>query len=183
MVGHSLGADIAGRLAAAEPVRGVVLVDPALRNFAAAMPAQTDALPSWMQPIITTMQALRTQTHRERMVTGVRLLPPRTPMWHEADYVAFVDGHARFDVATYRSIANIGYLVEAPDVIGQIKCPVLLLTARPMLLGVTIDAGVQVFEQHWHDGQHIHFPNSGHFIPFDQFPRFMEVLTNFLQQY
>ncbi len=183
VVGHSLGADLVGRLAVSKPVRAVVLVDPALRNVAAALPAQTDALPSWMLPIIQTMQVLRTQTHAERMTTGLRLLPPGTPVWHEADYVAFVDGHAHFDVATYRSLASMGYLVEAPDLIAQIAAPVLLLTARPMLPGLTIDGGVAVFDQHWRTGQHIHFGNSGHFIPFDQFERFIDVLTGFLQKH
>lgn len=183
VVGHSLGADIAGRLAATEPVRAVVLVDPALRNFVAALPAQNGAPPSWMQPIIETMRALRTQTHVERMRTGLRLLPPGTPPWHEADYVAFVDGHARFDVATYRAVASMRYLVEAPDVIAQISSPVLLLTARPMLPGLNIDAGVAVFEQHWRDGQHVHFPDSGHFIPFDKFDQFIDVLTGFFEQH
>jgi pimeloyl-ACP methyl ester carboxylesterase len=46
VVGHSMGADIAGRLAAAHPVRAVVLVDPALRRFA-AMPAN-DGNPATM---------------------------------------------------------------------------------------------------------------------------------------
>ena len=44
LVGHSMGADIAGRLAAAYPLRGVVLVDPALQNFGAIT---SDA--PWMQ--------------------------------------------------------------------------------------------------------------------------------------
>ncbi|HYF61868.1 MAG TPA: alpha/beta hydrolase, partial [Herpetosiphonaceae bacterium] len=39
IVGHSMGADIAGRVAAAGRARSVALVDPALRNVAAAMPA------------------------------------------------------------------------------------------------------------------------------------------------
>ena len=45
VVGHSMGADIAGRLAAIHPTRAVVLVDPALRNFAAALSIDPDAPP------------------------------------------------------------------------------------------------------------------------------------------
>ena len=77
IVGHSMGADIAGRLAATYPARAVVLVDPALRNFAAALSINPDAPPPWMVPIIEAMRALRTQPHAERMLTGLRLLPPK----------------------------------------------------------------------------------------------------------
>jgi hypothetical protein len=52
-----------------------------------------------------------------------------------------------------------------------------------MMPGTGIEAGVAAFEQHWHDGQHIHFADSGHFIPFDQFDRFIEVLTRFLGEH
>jgi len=183
IVGHSMGADIAGRLAATSPTRAVVLVDPALRNFAAALSINPDAPPPWMVPIIETMQALRTQPHAERMLTGLRLLPPGAPVWGEADYVSFVDAQAQFDLATYRYAATMGYLFAAPDVIARITCPILLLTARPMMPGADIEAGVAALEQHWHDGRRVHFADSGHFIPFDQFDRFQEVLTRFLDEH
>jgi N-formylmaleamate deformylase len=183
VVGHSMGADIAGRLAATYPTRAVVLVDPALRNFAAAIAMDPDAPPPWMLSIIQTMQALRTQPHAERMLTGLRLLPPGAPVWAEADYVSFVDAQAQFDLALYRYAASMGYLFEAPEVIARIACPILLLTARPMMPGADIEASVAAFEQSWRDGQRIHFADSGHFIPFEQFDRFVEVLARFLGEH
>jgi N-formylmaleamate deformylase len=183
VVGHSMGADIAGRLAAAYPTRAVALVDPALRNFAAAMAMDPDAPLPWMLPIIEAMQALRTQPHAERMLTGLSLLPPGAPVWAEADYVSFVDAQAQFDLALYRYAASMGYLFEAPEVIARIACPILLLTARPMMPGAGIEAGVAAFEQSWQDGHHIHFADSGHFIPFDQFDQFVEVLSRFLGEH
>jgi N-formylmaleamate deformylase len=183
VVGHSMGADIAGRLAATYPARAVVLVDPALRNFAAGIAMNPDAPPPWMLPIIEAMQALRAQPHAERMVTGLRLLPPGAPIWDEADDVSFVDAQAQFDLAAYRYTATMGYLFEAPDVIAQIACPILLLTARPMMPGADIEAGVAAFEQNWRVGRRIHFADSGHFIPFEQFDRFVEVLTSFLDEH
>ena len=183
VVGHSMGAEIAGRLAAAHLARAVVLVDPALRNFAAATAMDPDAPPPWMLPIIETIKALRAQPHAERMVTGLRLLPPGAPVWAEADYVSFVDAQAQFDLAIYRYVVGMGYLFEAPKVIAQIACPILLLTARPMMPGADIEAGVAAFEQNWRDGRRIHFADSGHFIPFEQFDRFVEVLGGFLGEH
>jgi pimeloyl-ACP methyl ester carboxylesterase len=183
VAGHSMGADIAGRLAAAYPARAVALVDPALRNFAAAMALDPDAPPPWMLPIFETMRALAAQPHAERMVAGLRLLPPGAPAWAEADYVSFVEAHAQFDLAFYRYAAGMGYLFAAPEVIGQIACPILLLTARPMMPGADIEAGAAAFERHWRDGRRVHFADSGHFIPFDQLERFVEVLAGFLDEH
>jgi pimeloyl-ACP methyl ester carboxylesterase len=183
VLGHSMGADIAGRLAAAQPTRAVVLVDPALRNFAAAMAISSDEPPAWLQPILAAMQALRTQPHAERMATGLRMLPPGTPLFEEADYVSFVDAQAQFDPAFFGYATSMGYLFEAPDVIARIASPVLLLTARPMMPGASIEAGVAAFERSWRAGQHIHFADSGHFIMFEQFERFMELLARFLSEH
>jgi pimeloyl-ACP methyl ester carboxylesterase len=183
VVGHSMGADVVGRLAAAYPARAIVLVDPALQNFAAAMSMDPDAPSPWMLPIFEAMRALRAQPHAERMTTGLRLLPPGAPIWAEADYVSFVDAQAQFDLALYRYAANMGYLFEAPGIIGRIACPILLLTAHPMMPGANIEAGIAAFEHSWRDGRRVHFPDSGHFIPFDQLDRFVKVLTRFLDEH
>ena len=182
VAGHSMGADIAGRLAATYPTRAVVLVDPALRNFAASMAIDPDAPPPWLQSIIENIKALRPQPHAERMLAGLRLLPPGAPVWAEADYVSFVYAQAQFDLALYRYATSMGYLFEEPQVIARIASPILLLTARPMMPGVDIEAGVAAFERSWRDGRHVHFADSGHFIPFDQFERFVEVLACFLSE-
>jgi N-formylmaleamate deformylase len=179
VVGHSMGADVAGRLAAAYPLRGVVLVDPALRNFAAAMPA--GETPPWMQAIIETMQSLKTLPHAERMERGLRLLMPNSPAMHESDYVPFIEGQAQFDSAFFAQVAKLGYLFESPAVIAQIACPILLLTARPLMPGMDIKQGIAAFESHWRDGQHIHFADSGHAIMFEQLARFIAVLQDFFR--
>lgn len=183
VVGHSMGADIAGRLAAVHPLRAVVLVDPALRNFAGAIAMDSDTPPPWMQSLFDTLQALKTQSHAERMASGLRLLPPGTPLWDEADYVTFIEGQTKFDVRFFRDAMRMGYLFEMPDVIAQIACPMLLMTARPMMPGATLEPGLSALMSNWRNGQHVHFDDSGHAIHFDQFNRFVEVLTQFLQQH
>jgi pimeloyl-ACP methyl ester carboxylesterase len=188
VVGHSMGAESAGRLAAAYPVRAVVLVDPALLNFAAAMasvPKDADGMPPWMQSIIETMQALKTQDHRERMVTGLRMLMPGAPLMGEEDYVSFMDAQAEFDLATFRHTTNMSPLFESPDVIANIACPVLLLTARIMMPvpGASNEAGLAAFKSNWREGEHIHFDDSGHFIMGEQFERFIEVVSRFLDEH
>ena len=184
VVGHSMGADVAGHLAAGEYLRGLVLVDPALPETVPVSTLDLDAPPPWMQALFDTLRMLRTQPHAERMVTGLGLLPPGgQTVWDEADYVAYVEAQSRFDPALYRHLATDGRLLAAsPNVIAAIACPILLLTARPMMPGVDIDAGVAVFAAHWRDGRHVHFPDSGHAIATDRFDRFVEVVTRFVEE-
>jgi hypothetical protein len=49
--------------------------------------------------------------------------------------------------------------------------------------GMDNAAGVAVFENNWREGQHVHFADSGHFIQFEQFNHFMDVLTRFLNEH
>lgn len=76
VVGHSMGADVAGRLAAETDLRGVVLVDPVLTNIMAMLPPLGNELPPYMQPVLDAMAAIRSGSHAEKMRAGLNLLPP-----------------------------------------------------------------------------------------------------------
>lgn len=178
VVGHSMGADVAGRFAAAYPTRAVMLVDPALRSFG---PPPSDEIPAYMQPVIDAMNALKSQTHAERLITAQRLLPPGTPPLHEADYVSFVEGMAQFDMNTFRAFGAITPLFADSATIARITAPIILLTARPMR-SPSAEPDVTPFSEHWQNGRHVHFPDSGHFIPFEQFDHFIEVLRALLSE-
>ncbi len=117
------------------------------------------------------------------MVTGLGLLPPGAPAdWDEVDYVGYVDGQAQFDPAVYGSPAGLERLVDAPGAIAAIRCPILLLTADPMP-GVDVDPAEHVFTGHWTHGRHVHVAGSGHAIHYNQFDRFVALLTGFLRQH
>jgi len=172
-----MGADIATRLATKTDLQHVILVDPALKNFMKMMPPLGDTLPDYMQPIVDTIQSLSSLQHPERMVSGLNLLPPGTALWHEMDFVSFVEGQSRFDVNSYKRSQSMGYVIESPDLIARIPCSILLLTAKSMMLPLDeFQQAIAIFTDNWQRGQHIHFEDSGHFIPFDQFSRFIEVI-------
>lgn len=176
IVGHSMGADIAARLAAKVDVKRVILVDPALKNFIKMMPPIGDTLPDYMQPIMETIHGLASLSHSERMTAGLNLLPPGTQGWHELDYVTFVEGQSRFEVDSFKRAAAMGYVVESPEIIAQIYCPITLLTAQQMMMRPEeFEDAVKIFTDNWQSGQHLQFADSGHFIPFDQFERFIEI--------
>ena len=92
-----MGADLAGRLAVEVPFASCALVDPALRDYGAATLQPNEEPPPWMAAIFATLAALPLLSHEKRLQRALALLPPGTPLYEEADYVAFVSGQAQFD--------------------------------------------------------------------------------------
>ena len=99
IVGHSLGAEIAGRVAAQDSslVGRAVLVDPPMRTFQTP-PSTGGELPPWLQQWFANMQAIKTQPHAERMQTVLGLLPPGAPIWPEADLVPYAQACAQLNL-------------------------------------------------------------------------------------
>jgi heme/copper-type cytochrome/quinol oxidase subunit 3 len=69
-------------------------------------------------------------------------------------------------------------VLSGTEIIAKIDCPILLLTAKPMM-GMDVSAGLAIFADNWKDGQHIQFDDSGHAIHFEQFEQFIEVVRPF----
>lgn len=184
LIGHSMGADIAGRLAAVIPTRRLVLVDPALVNMLSLLPPMGDTLPDYMLPIVETARSLRALPHAERMVAGLGLTPMVVP-WHEADYVTFVEARAMFDFGFFRHTPGLGYLFEAMDVLARITCPVLILRAKQAVPGMPtqeMPPGLVAFQQALPQVQVEEVADSGHFIMFDQFDHFIRRVWDFLRK-
>lgn len=179
VTGHSMGADVAGRVAAGRVVAGLLLVEPALADLRAALAFDPDDPPPWMARLFAILRSLPSLAHADRMEAGLGLLPPGPPVdWDPVDYVAFVDAQARFDLDVYRNVDGFAGLVRSPEVVAAIDCPILLLTSRQMP-HADLDRGVAAFADHWRAGEHVHLPDSGHAVQFEQLERFVELLTGF----
>ena len=179
LVGHSLGADLAGRLAAEISFSSCTLVDPALQDFTAGPLSGDDDLPPWLASLYDTLAALPRLAHQEQMQRALALLPPGAPPYEERDYVAFVAGQAQFDPTFFGQMAHLGYLFQEPSVIARIACPLLLMTARPMMPGARLEPGLSAFTEHWQRGEHRHFADCGHAIMFEASAEFVAELRRF----
>ncbi len=179
IVGHSLGADLAGRLAAVKPFASCTLVEPALQDFSAVAALTEKAPPPWLASILETLAALPALPHQERLQRALTLLPAGAPLYGEEDYVSFVAGQAQFDPNFFRHIGALGHLFQEPRLIQQIACPLLLMTARAMMPGGNLEAGLRAFSENWRRGQHQHFPHCGHAIMFDDLAGFLRTLRCF----
>jgi pimeloyl-ACP methyl ester carboxylesterase len=180
LVGHSLGAEVAGRVAAEYPalVRSVVLVDPPMRAFQIP-PSPSGELPPWIQEWLSNMKLIRTQAHPERLQTALQLMPPGAPAWPEADMVAYAEACAQLNLGVLRIASSMPYSVATPEVAGRIQAPLLLLTGSPQRGSGAAPEGIATLL----DGErreHVAFDDAGHFIPIDQFERFIAVLRAFL---
>ncbi|MCC7448179.1 MAG: alpha/beta hydrolase [Anaerolineae bacterium] len=182
VVGHSLGAEIAGRVAAVYPalVRAVVLVDPPMRAFVAPKPTEQGG---WFQHWFAAMQALKSQTHEERLVATLRLLPPNTPIWGEADFVPFANAQAQFNLDVLQSAGVMDYRVASPELASRITAPLLLVLGSAQQGSVASTAGTEVIKSTGSQREIVTLPDAGHFIAAEQFDTFIQTVEDFLQQH
>ncbi|HVO42069.1 MAG TPA: alpha/beta hydrolase [Aggregatilineales bacterium] len=185
VIGHSMGAEVAGRLAVAYPdgMRALILVEPPMRAFAFQPDALSGEGAAWYQQWLATMQAIRTQPHVERMSTGLRLLPLGVGTPNEEDFVPSIEATAQLNLDLLRRASTMDYRIATTEIAARIHAPLFLMTGSPQRGSVATPEGIRTIVESGSRREAVSFENAGHFILFEQFNRFIAVVKDFLTRH
>lgn len=184
VLGRSMGAAVAVQLAATFPdrVRAVLLEDPPMRKMPVPDPDTNPGYAAWYQAWLDQMQTLKTLPHAERLRAALEL-QPGADRWVEDDLVTWVEAHVQFDLDTITpALANPSVFGGWQQAVGQITCPILLMTGNPQRGSASTVEGIQAVQAAWHAGEHVVFGNAGHLISREAFEPYMATVTHFLRQ-
>jgi pimeloyl-ACP methyl ester carboxylesterase len=189
LLGFSMGSDTTIRLAATHPglVRTIIVSGasdqaPQPQNF-----VNSPGYQAWYQSFVDYLKALKTQTHEERMVSSLRMLPPGTPLPSEDQYVPLVEAYAHVDIGLVLlgnelwSRARLQY-EEARQLQMRITCPVLLMYSGHFSMpGTPVTLREEPGERP--NEKIVRFENAGHLIYREHFEQFVDVVTTFLKEH
>ncbi len=105
------------------------------------------------------------------------------PVWSEAELGPWADAKHRFSLKITQLIDPQETVpVAFPTLLGQITCPVLLITADPDRGAILTDEDVVELQKSVPHLKRAHIPSAGHNIRREQFSQYMEILRAFLSQ-
>jgi len=176
VVGHSMGAAIAASLAAryGDLVGCAILEDPPWREEPPVEPDEGEKghLDSWRQRLIV----IQTKTHDEVMA----LCREENPKWAEAELDPWADSKLQLDLDVFE--ASTLSFDPWQEIVPQITCPVLLVTADPDLGSIVTAETAQRVARMLPNGQVVHIGGAGHNIRREQFEAYVKAVTHFLRE-
>ncbi|GAP41510.1 alpha/beta fold hydrolase [Flexilinea flocculi] len=175
VIGHSMGAATAARLAAdfPESLSGVVLIDP-----------------PWFSEDLCTEERyeISRKTHIENIQNYHRMtmqeldahIRKEHPNWHEDEYLNWCKSKQQVKEEVIPIIRSI---VEGwKETADRIHCPTLLMTGNPNLGAiVSAETSAELAAKHL-DWTIINFPNAGHSIQRDSFEDCKNSILDFLKK-
>lgn len=177
VMGHSLGAMTSLTLAALNPdlPRAIILEDPPA--FWRTMPPSKEELDH--------RAGMRAGFYDVKRKTRAELLEvARTehPFWSQAEIDPWADSKHRFSLKITQMLDSRETVpANFPTLLGQIRCPALLLTADPTRGAILTDKDVSELQGLLPQLQREHIPGAGHNIRRDQYPVYMQTIRAFLE--
>ena len=186
LVGHSMGARTAAGVAAeaSERLRCIVLEDPPWRDAPPEPPPQETSEPA--RPSLAPTGSPRWAAwlaEFKKLSPEARVAQARIerPTWAEEDRVPWAEGKGLFNLDALKETTG----AAAPpwrDVVKEITCPVLLITADPARGGIVTPAVAQEAAGLWRTGRVIQIAEAGHNIRRDQYEPFGAAVVAFLKE-
>jgi pimeloyl-ACP methyl ester carboxylesterase len=148
--------------------------------------SHSEGYKAWLNAYVAWLEQLKTQTHEERMMSGLSQLPPGAPLLPEEEYVPWIENCARLDLDLVRRGATmwseVGTQVsEAVLALQRIACPVLIMKSSFF----PVPSAPPSIREEASDQPNIRivrFENTGHLIHREQFDPFITVVKAFFQE-
>ena len=177
VMGHSLGAMTSLTIAGLFPdlPEAIILEDPPA--FWRTMPPSKEELDH--------RAGMRAGFYDVKRKTRAELLEvARTehPFWSQAEIDPWADSKHRFSLKITQMLDSRETVpANFPTLLGQIRCPALLLTADPTRGAILTDKDVSELQGLLPQLQREHIPGAGHNIRRDQYPVYMQTIRAFLE--
>ncbi len=147
--------------------------------------AQTPGYRAWLGAFVAWVEQLKTQSHAERMASGLAQLPPGAPLLPEEEYVPWLDNCAHLDLDLVRLGATLWSRVreEVPataDALRRSRCPVLVM--RSDFFPTPGERGIKEEPSERPNVRVVRFEHTGHLIHRDAFEPFVALVREFFQQ-
>ena len=139
---------------------------------------------AWFDGYLAWLERLKTESHRERMLSALSQLPPGTPLLPEEEYVPWVENCANLDLELVRFSMTLW--PEVPRRIGEAIAALRRITSPVLIMksGFFPTPGATPYVQQEDSDQPnikiVRFENTGHLVHRDQFDRFMVEVRAFL---
>ena len=178
VMGHSLGAMTSLTLASLNPdlPRAIILEDPPA--FWRVCPPSQEEL-----DVRAGMRMWFYDLKRKTRDDLLEMVRSENPSWSEAELGPWADAKHRFSIKIIQMIDPQETVpANFPALLGQITCPVLLITADPQRGAILMDEDVSELQKSVPHLNREHIPGAGHNIRREQFIRYMEIVGTFLSQ-
>jgi N-formylmaleamate deformylase len=184
LIGHSMGARTAAEVAALYPdrIRSLVLEDPAWFDA----PPTTEEQERHKRGLLEWHQRAaqqRTHSREERLAKAYR----ENPTWAQEDIEPWADAQSQFHLGVLDPDVS-DFIVswrQRPwrEVLHQITCPILLVTAEPERGAIITSEQAQEAARLARDLRIVHISDAGHCIRRDQYEPFVQAVTAFLKEH
>ncbi len=147
---------------------------------------QSEGYQAWYRGYLSWLEALKAQSHEERMVSALEQLPPGAPLLPEDEYVPWVEDCARLDLDLVRLgdklWADVGQRgAEMVADLRQVACPTMIVKSE-MFPRRDAPPGMREEQSDQPNVRIVRFTNTGHLIHREQFDHFIALVRDFFSK-